>query len=64
MISASIPNAYETVEREFGRVLADATRDIQVWFERLSDMERLMGLCGFILLLFLSDPHQVCDAVS
>ncbi|MCA8890930.1 MAG: hypothetical protein KDA56_03725 [Hyphomonas sp.] len=52
MILASVPNTYETVEREFGRAMADATRDLQVWFERLSDMERLMGLCGFILLLF------------
>jgi hypothetical protein len=52
MILASVPNTYETVEREFGRAMADTTRDLQVWFERLSDMERLMGLCGFILLLF------------
>ncbi|WP_321490955.1 hypothetical protein [uncultured Hyphomonas sp.] len=52
MILASIPNAYETVEREFGHVVEDATRDFQVWYERLSDVERLMGLCGFILLLF------------
>ena len=52
MILASMPNTYEQVERELGHAVEDATRDFQIWFERLSDMERLMGLCGFILLLF------------
>ncbi|MEZ5999195.1 hypothetical protein [Hyphomonas sp.] len=52
MILVSIPNTYETVEREFGLAVENTIRDFQIWFERLSDMERLMGLCGFILLLF------------
>ncbi len=52
MRMASIPNAYESLERDLGNMISQGTRDFQVWFERLSDTERLMGLCGFILLLF------------
>ena len=52
MILATIPNTYQTVEEEFGRAIESGIRDFQIWFERLSDAERLMGLCGFILLLF------------
>ena len=49
---AAVPNTYETVERELAHAVEGATRDFQIWYERLSDVERLMGLCGFILLLF------------
>lgn len=52
MRMASVPNTYETLERDIGNLIEDALRDAQIWFERLSDVERLMGLCGFILLLF------------
>ena len=52
MRMASVPNTYETLERDIGNLIDDASRDAQIWFERLSDMERLMGLCGFILILF------------
>ena len=58
MRMANIPNAYEKIERDLGRLIDEAARDAQIWFERLSDMERLMGLCGFILILFCFDGYN------
>lgn len=52
MISASTQNVYDTARHEVGYLVNDMIRDLQVWFDRLSDVERLVGLCGFILVLF------------
>lgn len=68
MISGSTQSAYDTALREIEYMVGDMIRDSQVWFDRLSDVERLVGLCGFILALFFlvltkaatrsADPHS------
>ena len=52
MISGSTRSVYDTARQEVVYLADDVVRDTQLWFERLSDFERLMGLCGFILVLF------------
>jgi len=44
---------YETTWNEFLDMVRDFVEDTTDWLSGLSDVERLMGLCIFILLLFL-----------
>ena len=53
MSNYGVPDAYEDAVEAFEGLTRDATHDALVWFSRLTDVERLMGLCGFILLLFV-----------
>ena len=38
---------------DFWKMCVDFGDDVMVWVSRLSDVERLIGLCAFILVLFL-----------
>lgn len=49
----SSQTVYEKAEREFIDMVRDLVGDITHWFGRLSDVERLIGLGAFILMLFL-----------
>ena len=44
---------YEKAEHEFIDMVRDLVDDVVRWFSHLTDVERLIGLAAFILVLFL-----------
>ncbi len=44
---------FEDAKREFIDLVRDLVGDLMQWFSRLSDLERLVGVAAFILILFL-----------
>ncbi|HPF23116.1 MAG TPA: hypothetical protein PK417_06545 [Hyphomonas sp.] len=53
MIYASSQTVYDKAQTEFGDMVRDLVTGTLHWFGRLSDVERLVGLCAFILVLFM-----------
>lgn len=44
---------YDEAQKEFIDMVRDLVGDVTHWFSRLSDLERLVGVAAFILILFL-----------
>ena len=44
---------FDEAKLEFFDLVRDLVGDLTHWFSRLSDLERLVGLAAFILMLFL-----------
>ena len=53
MISTAADSVYDHAQAEFVDMVRDLVADALQWFGRLSDIERLVGLCAFILVLFV-----------
>lgn len=53
MITNAAQDVYGRAQSEFVDLVRDIIADLTHWFGRLSDLERLVGLCAFILVLFL-----------
>ena len=49
----SSQTVYDEAQQEFIDMVRDLVVDVTHWFSRLSDLERLVGLGAFILMLFL-----------
>jgi hypothetical protein len=49
----SSKTVYDEAQQEFLDMVRDLVGDVTHWFSRLSDVERLVGLAAFILMLFL-----------
>ena len=45
---------FDEAKLEFFDLVRDLVGDLTHWFSRLSDLERLVGLAAFILMLFLT----------
>ena len=45
-------SVFGKAQQEFAVLFQDTLHDLLHWFGRLSDIERLVGLCAFILVLF------------
>jgi hypothetical protein len=44
---------YDEAQEKLAALAHDFMRDMTRWFGQLSDLERLLGLCVFILVLFV-----------
>ncbi|HPF23115.1 MAG: hypothetical protein R3C08_04660 [Hyphomonas sp.] len=53
MIVFAARSVYETAQRKMVDLTEEVFGDLVHWFDRLSDLERLVGLCVFILTLFV-----------
>ena len=53
MITNAAQDVYDRAQSEFVDLFDNFFADLSHWFGRLSDIERLVGLCAFILVLFL-----------
>ena len=53
MIVVAARSVYDTAQMKLVDLSEDVFGDLLRWFERLSDMERLIGLCAFIMGLFV-----------
>ncbi len=49
----SSQSIFDEAQSEFIDLVRDLVHDLTQWFSRLSDLERLVGLAAFILMLFL-----------
>ena len=53
MITEVAHTVYDKAEQRFVDMVQTSVADLEHWFGRLSDIERLVGLCAFILVLFI-----------
>ena len=53
MNARAAQTVYDKAEAEFLIMFEDMVGDFLHWFGRLTDLERLLGLCAFILTLFV-----------
>lgn len=53
MFSSASPTVYDKAQTEFVDMVEGLFGGLLHWFERLTDVERLVALCAFILVLFL-----------
>lgn len=53
MSTKGMPSAYDEARDGFVDMSRAAMHDAADWFQGLTDLERLMGLCGFIMALFV-----------
>ena len=53
MFSSATQTVYDKAQTQFADMVRDLFGGLIHWFERLSDIERLVALCAFILVLFM-----------
>lgn len=53
MFFSETQSIYEKAQTQFADMVQDLFGDLLHWFERLTDVERLVALCAFILVLFM-----------
>ena len=53
MVSRVSDDVYDDAVQRFVDAVQTGVGDLVHWFGRLSDVERLVGLCAFILVLFM-----------